>query len=105
LPSSHDTHQDHRTVHEAGIRAFKSGSMLGYEVPWNNLSFDTTSFVFLEEADVAKKVEALKCYRSQAIRPYANEEFVRSLARSRGTQIGARYAEAFEVIRWVLRPA
>jgi len=105
LPSSHDTHQDHRTVHDEGIRAFKFVSMLGYEVPWNNLSFDTTSFVFLEEQDVARKVEALKCYRSQASRPYANEEFVRSLARTRGTQIGARYAEAFEVIRWVLRPA
>lgn len=104
LPSSHDTHQDHRTVHDEGIRAFKSGSMLGYEVPWNNLSFDTTSFVLLEEQDLARKVEALKCYRSQANRPYANEEFVRSLARTRGTQIGARYAEAFEVIRWVLRP-
>ena len=23
LPSSHDTHQDHRTVHDEGIRAFK----------------------------------------------------------------------------------
>ena len=68
--------------------------MLGYEVPWNNLSFDTTSFVFLEEEDVAKKVEALRCYRSQSKRPYANEEFIRSLARTRGTQIGARYAEA-----------
>ena len=88
LPSSHDTHQDHRTVHDEGIRAFKFVSMLGYEVPWNNLSFDTTSFVFLEEEDVAKKVEALRCYRSQSKRPYANEEFIRSLARTRGTQIG-----------------
>lgn len=105
LPSSYDTHQDHLTVHQEGIRAFKSVSMLGYEVPWNNLSFQTNSFVFLEEGDVARKVEALRCYRSQAGRPYANEEFVRSLARTRGTQIGARYAEAFEVIRWVMRGA
>ncbi len=105
LPSSFDTHQDHATVYAEGVRAFKSVSMLGYEVPWNNLSFETTSFVFLEEEDVAHKVEALRCYRSQASRPYANEEFVRALARTRGTQIGARYAEAFQVIRWVLRPA
>jgi LmbE family N-acetylglucosaminyl deacetylase len=103
LPSANDTHQDHVTVHEEGVRAFKYGSMLGYEVPWNNLSFETTSFVFLEEQDVSRKVEALRCYRSQADRPYANEEFLRALARTRGTQIGARYAEAFRVIRWVLR--
>jgi LmbE family N-acetylglucosaminyl deacetylase len=103
LPSSFDTHQDHLTVHQEGIRAFKYGSMLGYEIPWNNLSFETNSFVFLEDADVTKKAEALSCYLSQAGRPYANEEFIRSLARTRGTQIGARYAEAFEVIRWVTK--
>ena len=42
------------------------------------------------------------CYRSQAHRPYATEEFVRGLARTRGTQIGVKYAEAFQVFRWIL---
>jgi LmbE family N-acetylglucosaminyl deacetylase len=103
LPSTFDTHQDHLTVHDEGVRAFKYTSMLGYEIPWNNLSFQTTSFVLLQEEDVARKVEALKCYRSQVNRSYANEEFIRSLARTRGTQIGAKYAEAFQVIRRVIR--
>lgn len=103
LPSSYDTHQDHATVYAEGVRAFKHVSLMGYEVPWNNLSFDTTAFVFLEEDDVARKVEALRCYKSQANRPYANEVFVRALARTRGTQIGAEYAEAFQVVRLVLR--
>ena len=103
LPSSHDTHQDHRTIHEEGVRAFKHVTMLGYEVPWNNLSFETTTFLFLEEEDVKRKLDALRCYKSQKDRPYANEEFIRSLARTRGTQIGARYAEAFQAIRWVIR--
>ncbi len=103
LPSSFDTHQDHITVHEEGVRAFKYTSMLGYEIPWNNLSFETTSFVLLQEKDVTRKVEALACYKSQLTRPYASEEFVRSLARTRGTQIGAKYAEAFQVIRRVIR--
>jgi LmbE family N-acetylglucosaminyl deacetylase len=105
LPSAFDTHQDHAVVYAEGVRAFKSISILGYEVPWNNLSFDTTSFVFLESEDISRKVAALACYRSQANRPYANEEFIRSLARTRGTQIGARYAEAFQVIRWVVAPS
>ena len=43
------------------------------------------------------------CYTSQLDRFYANENFVRSLAVTRGTQIGAPYAEAFEVVRWVIR--
>ena len=32
---------------------------------------------------------------------YANEEFIRSLARTRGVQIGKKYAEVFEVVRLI----
>jgi hypothetical protein len=41
-------------------------------------------------------------YQSQQHRSYANAEFIRSLALTRGVQIGKRYAEAFEVVRWVI---
>jgi hypothetical protein len=34
-------------------------------------------------------------------RSYANEEFIRSLAITRGAQIGQRYAEVFEVVRMI----
>lgn len=103
LPSPNDTHQDHATIAAEGFRAFKTVSMLGYELPWNNLTFNTSAFVFLSEAQIAKKVEALRCYKSQQERHYANEEFIRGLARTRGTQAGCKYAEAFEVIRWIMK--
>lgn len=103
LPSPNDTHQDHATVAAEGFRAFKTVSMLGYEIPWNNLTFNTNAFVFLEDRHIAKKVEALKCYKSQQDRHYASEDFVRGLARTRGTQVGSRYAEVFDVVRWIMR--
>jgi len=103
LPSFNDTHQDHLTVAQEGFRAFKKSSLLGYEIPWNNLTFNTNAFVFLEERDLQKKIEALKCYKSQLDKAYASEDFIRSLARTRGTQIGTKYAEVFEVIRWIIR--
>lgn len=103
LPSSLDTHQDHQTIASEGFRAFKSTTMLGYELPWNNLTFPTQAFVFLAEEHVDMKVKALASYRSQEGRPYASELFVTSLARTRGTQIGCEFAEAFEVVRWVVR--
>jgi LmbE family N-acetylglucosaminyl deacetylase len=102
LPAFHDIHQDHMTVASEGLRAFKTTSILGYELPWNNLTFNTTAFVFLEERHIVCKVDATCCYVSQRGRRYANGDFIRSLARARGIQIGAEYAEAFEVIRWVL---
>lgn len=103
LPSTFDTHQDHNVISNEGFRAFKTISILGYELPWNNLTFHTNSFVFLEQRHLLKKVESLKCYKSQTFRKYATEDFIRSLATTRGAQIGYKYAEAFEVVRWVIK--
>jgi LmbE family N-acetylglucosaminyl deacetylase len=102
LPSLNDIHQDHTTVAQEGLRAFKQTSILGYELIWNNLTFSTSCFVQLEHKHVLKKCEALSEYSSQKHRDYLSEEFITSLARTRGVQIGCQYAEAFEVIRLVL---
>lgn len=103
LPSSNDLHQDHTTVSREGIRAFKSTSMLGYEIPWNNIAFQAESFIILSEENITTKVNALDAYNSQKNKSYANEDFIRSLAKTRGIQIGSIYAEAFEVIRWIMK--
>lgn len=103
MPSVNDIHQDHHTIAVEGLRAFKFSSILCYEVPWNNFTFETSSFVILNEEEIQRKVDALSKYLSQAHRNYANEEFLRSLARTRGVQIGARYAETFDVVRWIIR--
>ncbi|MBA3899867.1 MAG: PIG-L family deacetylase [Bacteroidetes bacterium] len=102
MPCTHDIHQDHSTIANEGIRAFKFASILCYELPWNNLTLQTSSFVFLEESHIQTKIKALEEYKSQAHRPYSNAEFIRSLAITRGVQIGATYAEAFEVKRWII---
>ena len=102
MPTITDVHQDHHTIAEEGMRAFKFNSILSYELPWNNFSFSTSSFVHLSEDDIQTKVNALQAYQSQAHRPYSDEDFIRSLARTRGVQIGTRYAEAFELVRWII---
>jgi LmbE family N-acetylglucosaminyl deacetylase len=73
----------------------------GYELPWNHIRFSAQAFVTLERSDVETKWEALKAYKSQLElkRPYFSWEFVESLARIRGVQVKAEYAEAFEVVR------
>jgi N-acetylglucosamine malate deacetylase 1 len=102
MPSVNDIHQDHHTIANEGLRAFKFSSILCYEVPWNNFTFNTSSFVHLKEEHIQKKIDALKEYRSQSHRTYANEEFIRALARTRGVQIGTQYAETFDVVRWII---
>jgi len=103
MPCLQDLHQDHNTIAIEGLRAFKKTSILGYEIPWNNITFSTQCFITFKEIYFKKKLNALDCYNSQKSKNYASEEFIRSLARTRGTQIGQKYAEAFEVIRWVIK--
>ncbi len=102
LPSLNDMHQDHHTIAEEGIRAFKYTSILSYELPWNLFSFKTSCLVILQKRHLDKKMQAISCYQSQKHRNYADEEFFHGLARTRGVQINTQYAEAFEVVRWVI---
>ena len=102
LPMLNDVHQDHCTISEEGIRAFKKSTILAYEVPWNNFSLKNNLFIELTEEQLQKKIDALKAYKSQYFRSYANEEFVRSLAIVRGVQGKSKYAETFNIIRMYL---
>ena len=102
IPSLNDIHQDHKTIAEEGLRAFKNVTILGYELIWNNLNFNTSCFIKLEKKHITKKVEALKEYKSQFGRNYMSKDFIFSLAKTRGVQIGCEYAEALEVIRLVI---
>lgn len=102
MPSLHDLHQDHSTIANEGLRAFKRATILGYEIPWNNMSFHTQCFIGISNHDLQVKIDALNCYTSQKSKFYASEDFIRSLAITRGTQVGKKYAEVFEVTRWIV---
>jgi len=103
LPSTSDVHQDHHTIQMEGLRAFKTfSSIFGYEHPWNNLTFTTDVFIKLNQSHVDKKIQALNCYESQKDKPYFNPDYVASLTKVRGNQIGVAYAEAFELVRLLL---
>jgi LmbE family N-acetylglucosaminyl deacetylase len=102
LPAQSDIHQDHHVISDEGIRAFKFGTVLGYELPMNTITFQHACFVELNESHLQAKIDAVKQYRSQQFRPYMRDEFIRSLAIVRGLQAGVAYAEAFEVLRLML---
>ena len=104
LPSTSDVHQEHHPIQMEGLRAFKPfSSIFGYEHPWNNLTFTTDVFINLSQAHVDKKIQALNCYESQRDKPYFNPDYVTSLTKVRGNQIGVAYAEAFELIRLLIK--
>jgi len=104
-PSLNDLHQDHQVVAHEMVRAFKTtSSIICYELPWNHISFNTQCFIKLKKNQVEKKCEILKNYQSQFIKgkPYFSKEYIYGLAKARGIQCNSEYAEAFEVVRWML---
>jgi LmbE family N-acetylglucosaminyl deacetylase len=100
-PSLHDVHQDHQTIAQEGLRAFKRTTILGYEIPWNNFDFSYGAYVALEKRHLERKVAAVSRYASQQHRRYANEEYVWNLASVHGTNVNRAYAEVFQVYRIV----
>jgi LmbE family N-acetylglucosaminyl deacetylase len=104
-PSLNDFHQDHQTIASEMVRAFKTtSSIICYEMPWNQLSFNSQVFVKLDKKHIEKKCEMLNHYKSQLVlgRPYFSKEFIYGLAKVRGIQCNSEYAETFEVLRWML---
>ena len=101
-PSLDDIHQDHSVIARESLRAFKNTSILGYELPWNNLSFETKCFIELNQDHINKKILSLKQYKSQENRNYLSEDIILSLAKTRGVQSGRDLAECFEVLKLYL---
>ena len=103
--SLNDFHQDHQVVANEMIRAFKTtSSIICYELPWNHITFNTQLFIKLKRKHIIKKCEMLKNYKSQLTKrkTYFSEEFIYGLAKTRGVQSDSEFAEAFEVIRWMI---
>ena len=98
-PTTTDIHQDHGVVTEEAKRAFRNCTLLGYELPWNNLSVSLNCFIPLKERHIKKKILALDCYDSQKHNPYFNEKFFRSVVKMRGIQLASDFAEGFETIK------
>jgi LmbE family N-acetylglucosaminyl deacetylase len=104
-PSTNDLHQDHQTITNEALRAFKSSSILGYELPWNLIVTRENAFVSLEKRHVEAKINSCLKYQSQIQqrRAYFDKDYLRSILRSTGLKIRTQYAEAFEAIKLVLK--
>jgi LmbE family N-acetylglucosaminyl deacetylase len=96
-PSREDAHQDHRTIAEFVPTAFRDHLYLAYEIPKWDGDLSRPSMYFPLSAEIARrKIELLhKCFPSQESRDWWDDEVFLGLARLRGMECRAPYAEAF----------
>jgi len=100
-----DAHQDHRLVNELTRNAFRDSLILEYEIPkWDGDIGKPNVFVALSPETLAKKVQLLdRHFGTQRSKGWFDEETFRGLARLRGVECRARYAEAFTARKIALR--
>jgi LmbE family N-acetylglucosaminyl deacetylase len=103
-PSAGDAHQDHRTIAELIPTVFRDQLYLGYEIPkWDGDISRPAVYYPVPDDDARRKVELLhKCYPSQRGRDWWDDEVFLGLARLRGMECRARYAEAFHCGKAIL---
>jgi LmbE family N-acetylglucosaminyl deacetylase len=103
-PNTGDVHQDHQVITNETIRAFRRDcTILGYELLGNNIGSQKNNlYIKLNQDDMDKKIEMIKCYESQLFKKDMIPYLV-ALAKIRGAEINSEYAETFEVIRWVIK--
>jgi LmbE family N-acetylglucosaminyl deacetylase len=94
-----DAHQDHRTLAELVPTAFRDHLVLGYEiVKWDGDLGRPSAYQPLRPDVAEAKVTLLhRHYPSQVQRPWYDREAFLGLARLRGIECRASYAEAFHV--------
>jgi LmbE family N-acetylglucosaminyl deacetylase len=98
-PNQFDAHQDHRGLAKLVPPRFAITFVLGYEiVKWDGDLGRPTAYQRLDASLLETKVDLLqKHYPSQRHRPWYDREAFLGLARIRGIECGAQYAEAFYV--------
>jgi LmbE family N-acetylglucosaminyl deacetylase len=96
-----DIHQDHQTVTEEALRAFRGTSVLGYDVIRSSYGFFPSFLVEVSEADVEKKIAALGKYGTYTDRYYFDPEVTRATLVRNGAICERHYAEGFDILRIV----
>ena len=99
--SSADLHQDHATVTQESLRAFRGTSLFGYDVIRSSNGFFPSLLIEINDSDVEKKIEALAAYKTYADMYYFSPELTRSILVRNGAIAEKKYAEGFDIFRMI----
>jgi N-acetylglucosamine malate deacetylase 1 len=99
--SKQDVHQDHLTMTDEALLAFRGITVLGFDVVRSYYGFFPHFLVEVTEENVNKKIEALSKYETYRDRYYFNRELTRSIMIRHGALAERPFAEGFDILRIV----
>jgi LmbE family N-acetylglucosaminyl deacetylase len=99
--SRQDIHQDHNTMTEEALRAYRGITVLGYDVVRSSHDFFPHFLVEVSEADVHAKIKALSRYSTYRDKYYFDPELTRAIILRHGALAEVPFAEGFDILRIV----
>jgi N-acetylglucosamine malate deacetylase 1 len=99
--TAQDIHQDHLTVTNEALRAFRGTTVLGFDVLRSSYGFFPQFLVEVSEEAVHKKIQALKAYKTYADKYYFDENILYATAIRHGALAERPFAEGFDILRIV----
>lgn len=94
-----DLHQDHGTVTEEALRAFRGISVLGFDVIRSSYGFFPNFLVEVTAEDVERKILALSQYHTYVDKYYFSPEVTRATLIRHGALAERPFAEGFDILR------
>ena len=94
-----DIHQDHATVTEEALRAFRGTTVLGFDVIRSSYGFFPSFLVEVTEADVEKKIAAMAEYHTYDSKYYFDPMVTRATLVRHGALAERKFAEGFDILR------
>lgn len=99
--TTQDIHQDHATITQEALRAFRGITVLGYDVLRSSYGFFPHFLVEISENSVNKKLEALAQYHTYKDRYYFDADILKATAIRHGALAEKKFAEGFDILRIV----
>jgi len=99
--TAQDIHQDHKTITEEALRAFRGTTLLGFDVLRSSYGFFPDFLMEVSEEAVQTKIRALKAYKTYADKYYFDENIIHATAIRHGALAERPYAEGFDILRIV----
>lgn len=99
--TKNDIHQDHATVTDEALRAFRGITVLGFDVLRSSYGFFPHFLFEVTEKDVEKKLAALAEYKTYANRYYFDSQITRATMIRHGALAERPFAEGFDILRVV----
>lgn len=120
IPTIFSTHQDHVQAYKISLASLRARPqktsvcpkmVLSYESPeyhfWSAYSefgqFSPNFFIELNKVEINDKVKMFRLYKSQFRKNQRDGEKIISLAKIRGNEIGANYAESYHIHRMTIK--